>query len=210
MLTHTQLVNISDVLPCPSPSQYFVGREDTLRQLTKVFFLPIVSIWSENLNTLGNFVRQKTSTVRYIPCLTEIMAHSSQLHSKSLVFLDASSGQALEKSYADIIKDRGFSRECFLVLENADPSLVLEDYLPTPFGVPILVTSTNSAIGNWTLHADCSFHLSECADFKAVNDLVGSIEKSFTPGQHVTTLVANGGSGKTQVVLRFVAENSSR
>lgn len=56
---HTQLAGITDVLQCPSPSQYFVGREDTLRQLAKIFYPPIVSIWGSKLHKLRNFVRQE-------------------------------------------------------------------------------------------------------------------------------------------------------
>lgn len=116
----------------------------------------------------------------------------------------------MEQSYAAMLEDKGVLARCLLVLENADPLLVLEDHLPTPFSVPILVTSTNPAIDNWTLHTDNSFHLPEYANHKALNDLVRSIEKSFNLGQRVTSLVANGGSGKTQVVLKFVTTHLSR
>lgn len=56
--SYAQLANVADVLQCPTPSQYFVGRDDTLRQLAKIFSAPVVSIWSTNLHTLQNFVRQ--------------------------------------------------------------------------------------------------------------------------------------------------------
>ena len=84
----------------------------------------------------------------------------------------------------------------------------MEDHFPTTVA-PILVTSTNPAIGNWTLHPDNAFHLSESVDYKAMSDLVRSIKKLFNPGQRVTSLVAHGGSGKTQVVLKFVATHAS-
>lgn len=108
-----------------------------------------------------------------------------------------------------MLKNQEISTESLLVLENADPSLVLEDHLPTSLGVPKLITSTEQAIDNWALHTDNTFHLVESANSKALNDIVRSIEKSFNPGQRVTTLVANGGSGKTQVVLKFIATYAS-
>lgn len=123
--------------------------------------------------------------------------------------MDASSGQALEQSYADMLKGKDFSKESLLVFENADPMLVLEDHLPTPFNMPILVTSMNPAIGNWTLCPDYAYHLSESISCKAIDDIVKSIERAFNPGQRVTTLVANGGSGKTQVALKFAARHAS-
>lgn len=111
---------------------------------------------------------------------------------------------------ANMLNKESFPEGYLLVLENADPLLVLEDHLPDLSGVPILVTSTNPAIGNWTLHPDHCFHLSQSADYNAISNLVRSIKKCFNPHQCVTTLVANGGSGKTQVVLKFVAEYTSR
>lgn len=109
-----------------------------------------------------------------------------------------------------MLKDKGFLTESLLVLENANPSIVLEDHLPIPCDVPILVTSTDPTISNWTLNSDYFFHLPESANQKVVYDLVKSIEKSIDPGQRATTLVANGGSGKTQVALKFIATYASR
>lgn len=108
-----------------------------------------------------------------------------------------------------MLEKQEISAETVLVLENADPSLVLEDYIPIDMGPPKLITSTDQAIGNWTFHTDNTFHLVDSANSKVKNDLVRSIEKSFNPGQQITTIVANGGSGKTQVVLKFIATYSS-
>ncbi|KAE9382837.1 hypothetical protein BT96DRAFT_162257, partial [Gymnopus androsaceus JB14] len=40
--------------------------------------------------------------------------------------------------------------------------------------------------------------------------VLSSIEKALEPRQRATTLVANGGTGKTQIVLQFVSKNISR
>lgn len=106
-----------------------------------------------------------------------------------------------------MLKEESWSAESLLVLENADPLIELENHLPTPFDKPMLVTSTDPVIGNWT---EYSFHLSEFANYKAVNDLAKAIKKSLNPGRRVTAVVANGGSGKTQMVLKFVATHASR
>lgn len=125
--------------------------------------------------------------------------------------MDASSGHALDQAYAEIIKDQVLSAESLLVLENADSSLVLEDHiLASQVDAPMLVMSTSPAISSLASCTDFSFHLPECADHEAVSSLMSSTEKCLLPAQHIITLVANGGSGKTQVVLQFIAKNAFR
>jgi len=46
-----------DVLACPTPSQYFTGRESILRQLSRMFSAPVVTLFSENTGELAAFVR---------------------------------------------------------------------------------------------------------------------------------------------------------
>ena len=109
-----------------------------------------------------------------------------------------------------MIKDQAPSAASLLVLENADISLVLEGHNSTFSGVPMLVTSTNPAISSLASSTNYSFNLLESADYPTVNNLVSSIQMCFNPCQHIITLVANGGSGKTQVVLQFVSKNAFR
>ncbi|KAE9388566.1 TPR-like protein [Gymnopus androsaceus JB14] len=181
---HGQVISISNVLQCPSPSQYFVGREDILRKLSKIFWAPNVTLWGTNIDVLKDFVRQN---LKYSP-----------------IFLDASSGQALAKSVADL-NNKGPLANALLVLQNADTPV--EEYLHTLPYAPVLVMNTESSLTSSTSPA---FHLPHDADQQVVFKLSHSIERALNPGQHVVTLVASGGTGKTQTVLKFVSENFSR
>ncbi|KAE9399513.1 TPR-like protein, partial [Gymnopus androsaceus JB14] len=60
------------------------------------------------------------------------------------------------------------------------------------------------------VESSTTLQLPDCADQQEMNKLLYSIEKALNPGQHVVTLVANGGTGKTQTILKFISENSSR
>ncbi|KAE9397789.1 hypothetical protein BT96DRAFT_61527 [Gymnopus androsaceus JB14] len=181
-----QVISISYVCQCPSPSQYFVGREDTLRKLSQIFSAPAVTLWGTNMDVLKDFVR---------------------LHLEySLIFLDASSGQALAKSVADMVSKGIMAQtDTLLVLQSANAPV--EEYFHTLPYAPILGMATQSSIACFTTPV---FHLPDCADPQVVHKLLHSIERVLKPGQHVATLVANGGTGKTQAVLKFVSENSSR
>ncbi len=96
-----------------------------------------------------------------------------------------------------------------LILENVDAFLKLDQYLPYSLHNPILVTSTDQAVSCFASPA-CDFELPDSIDQWAADSLHQSIEKAFNPMLHIVTLVAKGGTGKTQVVLRFVSEHSSR
>ncbi len=96
-----------------------------------------------------------------------------------------------------------------LVFENADPSLELDQYLSYSLHNPILVTSTNQAVSRFASPA-CKFELPDPIDQWASDSLCQSIERAFASLLHVVTIVARGGTGKTQLVLRFVSENPSR
>ncbi len=96
-----------------------------------------------------------------------------------------------------------------LVFENADPSLELDQYLPYSLHNPILMTSTNQAVSRFASPA-CEFELPDSIDQQAADTLRWSMESAFAPLLHVVTIVARGGTGKTQLVLRFVSENTFR
>ncbi len=96
-----------------------------------------------------------------------------------------------------------------LVLENVDPSLELDQYLPYSLHNPILVTSTNKAVSHFASPA-CEFELLDFSDQWAADSLYWSIERVFASLLHVVTIVARGGTGKTQLVLKFVFEDLSK
>ncbi|KAE9392283.1 hypothetical protein BT96DRAFT_944791 [Gymnopus androsaceus JB14] len=177
-----QVIPILNVLKCPSPSEYFVGREDVLRKLSNIFSAPAVTLWGTDMDVLRDFVRQN-------------------LKYSSLLFLDASSGQALAKSVADINKDVLAWADALLVLQSAHALVDSEDLHALPYA-PVLVMTTQSS--------SLSFHLPNGANQQVVHKLLHSIERALNARRHVVTLVANGGTGKTQAVLKFVSENSSR
>ncbi len=123
--------------------------------------------------------------------------------------MDASSVEALKAIACNIKADDSAHPPPLLILENADASLELDQYLPYSLHNPILVTSTDQAVSRFASPA-CDFELPDSADQWAADGLHWSIEKAFNPLLHIVTLVAKGGTGKTQVVLRFVSENPSR
>ncbi|KAK0215929.1 hypothetical protein EDD85DRAFT_917001 [Armillaria nabsnona] len=157
---------------------------------------PVVTLFSMNGNALSAFVRS--------------FDHSSRF---TTIFLDASSVEALSMGLKVIvhnIKADDYAHQSpLLVFENADPSLELDQYLPYSLHNPILVTSTNQAVSCFASPA-CRFELPDPIDKQAADSLCQSIERAFAPLLHVITIVARGGTGKTQLVLRFVFENLSR
>ncbi len=123
--------------------------------------------------------------------------------------MDASSVEALKAIVHNIKADDSAHLPPLLILENADASLELDQYLPYSLHNPILVTSTNQAVSHFA-SPGCEFELSGSVDQQAADGLCRSIEIAFIPFLHVVTIVAKGGAGKTQVVLRFISENPSR
>ncbi|KAE9385283.1 hypothetical protein BT96DRAFT_1007192 [Gymnopus androsaceus JB14] len=177
-----QVIPVSKVLECPPPSEYFVGHEDVLSKLSKIFSAPAVTLRGTNMDVLRDF------------------------YSSSLLFLDASSGQALAKSVADINKDVLARADALLVLQSAHALVDSEDLHALPYA-PVLVMTTQSSL---TSPTSLAFHLPNDANQQVVHKLLHSIERALNVRRHVVTLVANGGTGKTQAVLKFVSENSSR
>ncbi|KAK0432110.1 hypothetical protein EV421DRAFT_120221 [Armillaria borealis] len=186
-----------NVLPCPAPSQYFTGRKSNLRKLSRMFAAPVVTLFSTNINALSAFVRSFDHLSRF-----------------TVIFLDASSVEALSMGLKVIVHnikaDDSAHRPPLLVLENADPSLELDQYLPYSLHNPILVTSTNQAVSHFASAQDYKLELSDPVDQWATDSLCQSIERAFAPLLHVVTIVARGGTGKTQLVFRFVSEDPSR
>ncbi|PBK94557.1 hypothetical protein ARMGADRAFT_965352 [Armillaria gallica] len=185
-----------NVLACPAPSQYFTGRESDLRKLSRMLAAPVVTLFSTNSNALSAFVHS--------------FDHSSRF---TAIFLDASSVEALSMGLKEIVynikPNNSVYQPLLLVLENADPSLQLDQYLPYSLHNPILVTSTNKAVSHFASLA-CEFELFDSTDQWAADSLYRSIERAFAPLLHVVTIVARGGTGKTQLVLQFVSEDPSR
>ncbi|KAE9398245.1 hypothetical protein BT96DRAFT_38113 [Gymnopus androsaceus JB14] len=178
-----------NVLRCPTPAAYFIGREDTLKALEKIFTVPVVTISGPDQKVLDEFVRH--------------------LHKKqSTILLDATSADTLAKSVADKITQNE-SADILLVLQNAQVS-VAEEYLHTHSSTPILISSTQPAISSLASSTACAFELPDHADQQVVKKLLNSIKEALDPRQHVVTIVANGGAGKTQAVLKFVSKNKSR
>ncbi|KAE9391736.1 TPR-like protein [Gymnopus androsaceus JB14] len=187
--------SLSNVLKCLAPSQYFVGREDTLGKLSNIFLEPCITLWSTNTEVIRDFVTNhlKSRLNFKYPC----------------IFLDASSTQALNAAFADKIREHDLPTKFLLVLENANGSVV-EDYIHNLPHSPILVTSTEPAIQKLASFTAFKFQLPDGANQQEMQKVLGSIEKVLEPRQRVATLVANGGTGKTQIVLQFVTNSTSR
>lgn len=122
--------------------------------------------------------------------------------------MDASSAQVLSAGIAEKVKGQLLAPGMILVLENADASTV-RDYLHILPDAPVLVTSTQTAISSLASSTASHFQLSDEANDVA-SKVLTCIREALFPGQRVVTLVANGGTGKTQVVLKFVSRESFR
>ncbi|KAE9406837.1 hypothetical protein BT96DRAFT_875154 [Gymnopus androsaceus JB14] len=95
--------------------------------------------------------------------------------------------------------------DVLLVLQSADAP-VDSEYLHTLPYAPVLVMTTQPSL---TSSTSLVFHLPNDANQQVVHKLLHSIERVLNARKHVVTLVANGGTGKTQAVLKFVSENLS-
>ncbi|KAE9407189.1 TPR-like protein, partial [Gymnopus androsaceus JB14] len=189
------MISLSNVLKCPAPNQYFVGHEDTLKRLSKIFSEPTMTLWSTNTEVIQDFVTNhlKSRLNFKYPC----------------IFLDASSAQALNEKLADKVREQALPTKFLLVLENANESAIADD-IPDISGSPILVTSTQPDIHSLASFTACEFQLPDAATQQEMKEVLRSIEKVLEARQKVATLVANGGTGKTQTVLQFIFKNISR
>ncbi|KAK0463287.1 hypothetical protein IW261DRAFT_1408475 [Armillaria novae-zelandiae] len=186
-----------DVLPCPASSQYFTGRKSDLQKLSRMLAAPVVTLSGMNSDALLAFVHRFEHSLRF-----------------TAIFLDASSVEALNMGLKAMVHniraDDNAQKLHLLVLENADPSLELNKYLPISLHNLILIASTNEAVSHFASAQTYKFKLLDSADQFSVDDLYESISRAFDSLQHVVTIVAKGGTGKTQLVYRFVSENPSR
>ncbi len=201
-----------NVLACPPPSQYFTGREGDLWKLSRMLAVPVVTLFSTNSNALADFICSFDHSSRSVVVYC-VVSYWLMCPRFTTIVLDASSVEAfsmgLKLMVHSIKANNSAHQPLLLVLENADPSLKLDQYLPHSFHNPILVTSTNQAVSCFASPA-CEFELPDSMDQQAADSLHRSIERAFAPLQHIVTIVARGGTGKTQLVLNFVSKDTSR
>ncbi|KIK58455.1 hypothetical protein GYMLUDRAFT_246150 [Collybiopsis luxurians FD-317 M1] len=180
----------SKVLICPAPSQNFVGRDDTLSSLSKIFSPPVIGLYSAGKKELRNFIKN---------------------HMKwcTVINLDASSVEALHKAFDKKIKDPLLvSGNAVLVLENVDQPLALEEHLPKWLCAPILITASNRDMARKV--SEETFEFPNSAKWDEIQELGKAVKSFLQLKQRIVTIVAAGGAGKTQLVLRFVADNLAR
>ncbi|KAF9065825.1 hypothetical protein BDP27DRAFT_1424445 [Rhodocollybia butyracea] len=111
------------------------------------------------------------------------------------IYIDATSKQALTNALSENQQVfESISLDTILVLENAHASLALEDHFLGCLRCPIVVTSTDSTVSNLASSFAHAFQLPT----KATNN------------SRIISLVASGGTGKTQTVSKFIQDKSSR
>ncbi|KIK58459.1 hypothetical protein GYMLUDRAFT_696592 [Collybiopsis luxurians FD-317 M1] len=180
----------SKVLICPSPSQNFVGRDDTLSSLSKIFSPPVIGLYSAGKKDLKNFIKN---------------------HMKwcTVINLDTSSVEALHKAVDKKIKGPlPVSGNAVLVLENMDQPLALEEHLPKWLCGPTIITASNGDIARKV--SEETFEFPNSAKWDEIQELGKAVKSCLQLKQCIVTIVAAGGAGKTQLVLRFVADNFAR
>ncbi|KAF9058532.1 hypothetical protein BDP27DRAFT_1372451 [Rhodocollybia butyracea] len=166
----------------PSPKSILCGAADTLSKLAKVFSAPVVTVFDPDPDSLARFVRSfsRRPTI-YIDATSE----------ETLTNALAENPQDFESIYSDII----------LVLENVYASLVLDEHFPVCLQCPILVTSTDSTVSIIASSFARAFQLPKNSSNKsAMAKCWAEIQRALMPGQRIVSLVASGGTGKTQTV----------
>ena len=129
----------------------------------------------------------------------------------SATFLAAESPEELDNDITEKIPEPpSLLQQTLLVLENAFEFLELKDYFDPCFHLPLLITSTNSAISHLASSPACTFQFPAARTQQARSQLAKSIREALENKQHISTLVASGGTGKTQIVLKFISDNPSR
>ncbi|KAJ3846966.1 hypothetical protein EV368DRAFT_88278 [Lentinula lateritia] len=183
-----QEATVSDILPNPSPSQHFVGRQDTLKQLAKIFACPMIVISYINKDMLGELVDELQT-------------------GHTLILLDASNSKALRKSLAEKEEHiKSPKSSSLLVLQDADPTLVseLQEYFPNFPQIPIIVTSSG------LIKNDFASHALQDGDPRLIDTIINAVKELAKAEKHIVTVVASGGTGKTQLVLEFAKQNYYR
>ncbi|KAF5358579.1 hypothetical protein D9757_012967 [Collybiopsis confluens] len=182
----------SQVLVCPSPSPHFTGRKDILAQLSDIFSPAVVALYSPKEDELAKFVRNH---VKWLG---------------SVIIINGKSAEDLTEAVATNFKTReSLVADTILVIENMESRLKISDYLPPWFDVPVLITGTQMEItqGEYARH---SFHLPNDMKQTEREQLKDSLKEILYKKQEIVTLVAAGGTGKTQAVLKFIEKNLSR
>ncbi|KAF9056923.1 hypothetical protein BDP27DRAFT_1433239 [Rhodocollybia butyracea] len=187
-------LNINDILRCPPPSKDFVGRENILQNMSKIFAAPVVSIICEQPQTMNGIV----STAKLWPDL-------------SVVIWDASSEDGLEAGHSEwSLQTDQSPKNRLLILENADSSLDLEAYIPYSLNTHLLILSTNDGISALASGPGCIFTPESNMNKRKLREFVTTVRKAFAPQQHIAALVARGGTGKTQVARKFFYDYGER
>ncbi|KAF5358698.1 hypothetical protein D9757_014375 [Collybiopsis confluens] len=182
----------NQVLVCPPASLHFTGREDVLAQLSGIFAPPVVTLYGPKQKDLAKFIR------------------SNMKWDGSVILINGESAKDLSKGIAKNFKTPQSSvADTILVIENMESTLKIMDYLPPWFNFPVLITSTQMEItkGEYGRH---SFHLPIDIKQAERDQLEDSLKEVLYKKQEIVTLVAAGGTGKTQAVLKFIEKNLSR
>ncbi|KIK58447.1 hypothetical protein GYMLUDRAFT_696235 [Collybiopsis luxurians FD-317 M1] len=180
----------SKVLICPSPSQHFVGRDDTLSSLSKMFVPPVVALYSARKKDLKNFIKN------YMKWCTAID-------------LDASSADALRKAFDKKIRSPLLvSENAVLMIKNVDQPLALAEHRPKWLCAPIIITASNGDVARKV--SEEAFEVPNPAKWDETQELGKAVKSCLQLKQQIVTIVAAGGAGKTQLVLRFVVDNVAR
>ncbi|KAF9058665.1 hypothetical protein BDP27DRAFT_1343148 [Rhodocollybia butyracea] len=166
--------------------------DDTLRKLAKVFSAPVITVCNPDPVSLARFVRSFSR--------------------RPTIYIDATSEQTLANELAENVQDfESISSDSILVLENVHTSLVLDDHFPVCLQCPILITSTDSMISDMASSSAHAFQLhTNSTNISVMVKFRGQIERALMPGQRIASLVASGGTGKTQTVSKFIQDNSPR
>ncbi|KAF5358695.1 hypothetical protein D9757_014372 [Collybiopsis confluens] len=128
----------------------------------------------------------------------------------SVILINGKSAKDLSKGIAKNFKTpESLVADTTVVIENMESTLKIMDYMPPWFNFPVLITSTQREMtkGEYGRH---SFHLPNDTKQTEREQLKDSLKEVLYKKQEIVTLVAAGGTGKTQVVLKFIARNLSR
>ncbi|KAE9386651.1 hypothetical protein BT96DRAFT_948958 [Gymnopus androsaceus JB14] len=138
---------------CPSPSQYFVGRKETLSKLYRIFFAPKVDPAQCIVTLVASGGTGKTQTI-----LKFVKDNSSRF--SNIWFFDATSEAMLTSDFKTLGKAAGvgeqvkdvrdfLARTCqdwMCIFDNADDEqLYLKDYIPSCTHGNIIITSRLAA-----------------------------------------------------------------
>ncbi|KAF5362981.1 hypothetical protein D9757_014796 [Collybiopsis confluens] len=184
---------LSSVLVCPFPSPHFTGREDILGQLSDIFQSPpVVTLYSPKEGDLAKFIRNHVKWYG------------------SVIIINGKTASNVTEDIAKNMKEtESLVADTILVIENMDPTLRISDYLPPWANVPVFITGTKREIIEGE-YGRISFHLPDDTNQLGREELKNSLKEILRVKQNIVTLVAAGGTGKTQAVLKFISRNVLR